>query len=99
MPDNSGTHLKVTAAAVWAVQEAALKGPMSPVEAYSCNLHILDTVQDSQQVACMTFEDWHQAQQVDPILSLVISRLWDGTYLNRLIHPNLVSSCRNEIIS
>ena len=26
MPDNSGTHLKVTTAAVWAVQEATLKG-------------------------------------------------------------------------
>ena len=27
----------------------------------------------------MTLEDWCQAQQVDPTLSLVISRLWDGT--------------------
>ena len=44
MPDNSGTHLKVTAAGVQAVQEAALKGPTSPTEAYSYNLHILDTV-------------------------------------------------------
>ena len=33
IPDNSGTHLKVTAAAVWAVQEAAIKGPTSPIEA------------------------------------------------------------------
>ena len=79
MPDDSGTHLKVTAAAVWAVQEAALKGPTSPIEAYSCNLYILDTVQDNQQVACMNLEDWDQAQQVNPTLSLVISRLWDGT--------------------
>ena len=74
--DSSGIHLKVTAAAV---QEAALKGPTSPIGAYSCNLHILDTVQDSQQVICMTLEDWCQAQQVDPTLSLVISRLWHGT--------------------
>ena len=79
MPDNSDTHLKVTAAAVWAVQEAALKDPVSPIKAYSCNLHILDTVQGSQQVTCMTLEDWCQAQQADPTLSLVISRLWDGT--------------------
>ena len=50
MPDNSGTHLKVTAAAVQAVQEAALKGPASPIKAYSCDLHVLDPVQDSQQV-------------------------------------------------
>ena len=57
MPDNSGTHLKVTATAVQAVQEADLKGPISPIEAYSCNLHVLDAVQDSQQVTCMTLED------------------------------------------
>ena len=36
VPDNSGTHLKVTTAAVQAVQEAALKGLTSPIEAYSC---------------------------------------------------------------
>ena len=47
MPDNSGTHLKVTVAAVQAVQEAALECPVSPIEAYSYDLHILDTVQDS----------------------------------------------------
>ena len=29
MPDSSGTHLKVIAAAVWAVQEATLKGLVS----------------------------------------------------------------------
>ena len=75
MPDNSGTHLKVTAAAVQAVQEATLKGPTRPIEAYGCNLHVLDPVQDSRQVACMTLEDWNQSQQVDPTLSLVISRL------------------------
>ena len=67
------------AATVQAVQEAVHEGPTSPIKAYSCNLHILDIVQDSQQVTCMTLEDWHQAQQADPTLSLVISRLWDGT--------------------
>ena len=77
VPDNLGTHLKVMAAAVGAVQEAALKGPASAIEAYSCDLHVLDAVQDRQQVTCMTLEDWHQAQQEDPTLSLVISRLWD----------------------
>ena len=75
MPDNSGTHLRVTAAVVQAVKEAALRGPTSPIEAYSCDLHVLDLVQDSQQVACRTLEDWHQAQQADPTLCLVISRL------------------------
>ena len=75
MPDNSGTHLKVTAAAVQAVQEAGLKGL-----AYSCDMHILDEVQDSQQVTRMTLEDWGQAQQAEPILCLVISRLQDRTW-------------------
>ena len=56
-----------------------LEGPASPIEAYSCDLHILDAVQDSHQVTCMTLEDWCQAQQADPALSLVISRLWDET--------------------
>ena len=60
---------------VQAVQEAAFKGLASPIEAYSCDLHILDAVQDSQQVTCKTLEDWYQAQQADPTLSVVISRL------------------------
>ena len=78
MPDNSSTHLKFTATAVQAVQEATLKGPASPIEAYSCDLHILDAIQDSKQVTCMTLEDWHQTQEADPVLSLVITRLRDG---------------------
>ena len=61
------------------MQEATLEGLTSPLEAYSCYLDVLDVVQDSQQVSCMTAEQWHQAQQVDPTLHLVISRLWDGT--------------------
>ena len=75
MPESSGTHFQVMAAAVWAIQEAALEGP---IQAYSCDLHILDPVQDSQQVTCMTIEDWHQAQHMDPTLSLVITGLQDG---------------------
>ena len=38
VPDYSSTQLQVMAAAVWAVQEAALEGPTSPIEAYSCDL-------------------------------------------------------------
>ena len=41
MPDSASTHIKVTAAAV---QEAALQGPASSIEAYSSDLHILDVV-------------------------------------------------------
>ena len=78
MPDSSGTHLKVTAAAVQAVQEAALQGPVSPIEAYGSDLHILDILQDSKQIASMTLEDWHQVQEADPVLSLAITRLRDG---------------------
>ena len=79
IPDSSGTHLKVTAAAMQAVQEAVLQGPTSPIEAYRSDLHILDVLQESKQIASMTLEDWHQAQEVDPVLSLVIARLRDGT--------------------
>ena len=79
MPDSTSSHIKVTAAAMQAVQEAALQGPASPIEAYSSDLHILDILQDSKQVASMTLKDWHQAQEADPVLSLVITRLRDGT--------------------
>ena len=79
MPDNSGTHLQITAAVVLAVKEAAFRISTSPIEAYSYNLHILDSVQDRQQITCITMEDWHQALQVDPTLSMVITRLQDGT--------------------
>ena len=78
MPGNTSTCIKVTAAAVQAVQEAALQGPASPIEAYSSDLHVLDILQDSNQVASMTLKDWCQAQEADPILSLVIARLRDG---------------------
>ena len=99
IPDNSGTHLKVTAAAMSAVQEAALEGPLSPIEVYSYNLHVLDAVQDSQQVACMTLEDWCQAHEMDPVLSLVITRLWDGMLgkgQSRATDPPEVSQYRQE---
>ena len=75
MPDSTSTHIKVTAAAVQAVLEVALQGPTSPVEAYSSDLHVLDVLQDSKQIASMTLKDWHQAQEADPVLSLVIARL------------------------
>ena len=78
MPDSTSTHIKVTAAAMQAVQEAALQGPASPIEDYSSDLHVLDILQDSKQIARMTLEDWHQAQEVDPVLSPVITRLRDG---------------------
>ena len=78
MPDSTSTHIKVTAAAVQAVQEAALQEPASLIEAYSSDLHVLDILQDSNQVASITPKDWCQAQEEDPILSLVIARLRDG---------------------
>ena len=48
MPDNLGTSLKVTAAAVRAIQEAALEKPVCPIEAYSYDLHVIGAIQDSQ---------------------------------------------------
>ena len=57
MPDNSDPHLQVMATAVQAIQEATLEGPISAIEAYSCNPHFLHSIQDSQQVICMSIED------------------------------------------
>ena len=79
MPDNSGTSLKVTAAAVRAIQEATLEKPVCPIEAYSYDLHVMGAIQDSNQVAQMTLDDWSQVQEVDPVLSIIIARLREGT--------------------
>ena len=79
MPDNLGTSLKVNAAAIRAIQEAALDQPACPIEAYSYNLHVIGAIQDSQQVAQMTLDDWRQAQEVDPVLGIIIRRLKAGT--------------------
>ena len=78
IPNALATHLQVTAVAVCAMQEAPLKGPASPIEVYSCDLCILDSVRDSPQVTCMTIDDWCHAQQSNLVLGLVITRLQDG---------------------
>ena len=74
-----GTSLKVKAAAIRAIQEAALDQPACPIEAYSYDLHVIGAIQDSQQVAQMTLDDWQQAQEVDPVLGVIIKRLKTGT--------------------
>ena len=79
MPDNWGTSLKVNAAAIRAIQEAALDQPACPIEAYSYDLHVVGAIQDSQQVAQMTLDDWHQVQEVDPVLGIIVKRLRKGT--------------------
>ena len=79
MPDNLGTSLKVTAAAVRAIQEAALEKPVCPIEAYSYVLHVMGAIQDSQQIAQMTLDNWHQVQEADPVLSIVMKKLREGT--------------------
>ena len=72
MPDNLDASLKVTTTAVRAIQEAALDKPACPIEAYSYDLHVIGAIQDSQQVAQMTLDDWQQAQEVDPVLGKII---------------------------
>ena len=59
MPKTLGTHYRVTAVAVRALQEAAIKGPTSSIKGYSCDLLVLDPVWDSPQVTCMTADSWH----------------------------------------
>ena len=61
------------------MQEAALKGPTSPFEVYSCDLHVMDPVEDGLQVICMTTKDWQQTQLTDPILGQVVVKMQDGT--------------------
>ena len=68
MPDNLDTSLKVNAAAIRAIQEAALDQAACPIEAYSYNLPVIGVIQDSQQVAQMTLDDWQQAQETGPCL-------------------------------
>ena len=63
------------AAAVWAMQEAALEGLTSPIQANSCDLHILDSVQDSQQVA---------RQPKAPLENIVAMHLLELVHLNYL---------------
>ena len=79
MPDNSGTSLKVNAAAIRAIQEAALDQPAYPIEAHSYDLHVVGAIQESQQVAQMTLGDWWQVQEADPVLGIIIKRLRKGT--------------------
>ena len=57
MTDTMGMYQCISATVVWAVQEATLKGLVSPIGACSCDLHILDPVEDSWQVVCMTTKD------------------------------------------
>ena len=79
MPDNLGTSLKVNTAAIRAIQAAALDQPACPIEAYSYDLQVIGAIQDSQQVAQMTLDDWHQAQEADPVLGIIVKRLREGT--------------------
>ena len=79
VPDTLGTYTWLTVVAVWAVQEATLEGLMSPIETYSCDLCVLDPVEDGLWVTCMTTSDWQQAQMEDPILGKVIVRMQDET--------------------
>ena len=78
MPDSSGTGLKVNAAAVRAIQEAALDQPACPIEVYSKDIHVMGEMQDSQQVAQMTLDDWQKVQEADPALATIIERLKAG---------------------
>ena len=50
-----------------------------PIEAYSCDLHVIGAIQDSQQVAQMTLDDWQQAQEAEPVLGINMKKLREGT--------------------
>ena len=78
IPDSLGTGLKVNTAAVRAIQEAALDQPACPIEVYSNDIHVMGEIQDSQQVAQMTLDDWRKVQEADPALATIIERLKAG---------------------
>ena len=61
------------------MHEATLEGPPSSIEAYSCNLCVLDPMEDGPKITCMTGNDWQQAELADPVLGQVIARMQDGT--------------------
>ena len=75
----SGRHHQVTAVAIQVLPEGILRGPTSPIEVYSCKLHVLDLVGDGLQVTFMTADDCCQGQRADPVLGLMILRMQDGT--------------------
>ena len=87
MPGDSGTQHQITAVVVQAMQEATLKGPKSPIEAYSCHLHVMDPVEDGLQVACMTVKDWQQVKLADLILGQVIVKMEDRTMCQYQYEP------------
>ena len=47
MTNTTGMYQQVTATVVQAVEEATLRGPVSCIKAYKCNLCILDPIKDS----------------------------------------------------
>ena len=49
------------------MHEVALEVPTSSIEAYNCDLCVMDPVEDGPQVTYMTAKDWQQAQLADPI--------------------------------
>ena len=57
------TYQLVTTAAVWTMQEATCKGFISPIGACSCDVHVLDSVEDSWQV-CYLYD--HQRLATGP---------------------------------
>ena len=41
-------------------------------------MHVIGAMQDSQQVAQMTLDDWQQAQEADPVLGTLMEKLKTG---------------------
>ena len=61
--------------------------PGESLSTISCYLHMLDPIEDSQQVTCMTTEECQQAQLAYPILNEMIIRMQDGTLEQYQIKP------------
>ena len=78
MPENFGHQSEGDSCSCEGTTRGYLRKACFPIEAYSYDLHVMGAIQDSKQVAQMTLDDWHQVQEADPVLSIIIMRLREG---------------------
>ena len=98
MPDNSGTHLQVTAAAVQAVQDAALKGLTNPIEAHPG----LSAGQSAGHLYDLGRLVSGPGRQIQPwVWSFLDCRMepWDDDSPDRLIHLSSIRSYMSKMTS
>ena len=81
MRQTSGIHHQVTAAEYKPYKRPPSKVPLALLRCVAV------MVGDGPQVTCMNADNWCQAQKANPVLSLMISRMQDGTLGQSLCKP------------